>query len=200
MHQEHGTNKTLPDTYPALTEAHETWLISRITEKDRKAFEILYRSYFSRLLRFLSKLTRQNHLIEEVVNDTMMVVWQKAGTFNRSSKVSTWIFSISYRQFLKANGKADESVEANFDEMPDENGSLPEQELDLRQVQKKIIQVLDTLPFEQRSVVILTYYHGMGYEDIAETMSCPVNTVKTRMFHARQKMKKLLSDYQRGAL
>ena len=55
-------------------------------------------------------------------------------------------------------------------------------------------RALRALPMEQRVVVSLTYYHEMGYKEIAETMECPVNTVKTRMFHARQRLRFMLSD------
>ncbi len=74
----------------------------RVAAKDRRAFDVLYRAYYRRLTRFLEQLTRRPHLTEEALNDTMLVVWRKAHTFDGSSRVSTWIFGIAYRKALKA--------------------------------------------------------------------------------------------------
>lgn len=179
---------------------HEATLIRRIAKEDRVAFEELYRLYFPRLVQFLRVLTRNVHLTEEVINDAMLVVWQKAGTYNYTAKVSTWIFSIAYRRGLKAIKKMDEPVDADFENTSGSIDFEPEHGLNCRQLKARIEDALNELPQEQRSVVALTYYHGMAYEEIAQTMECPINTVKTRMFHARRKLKSLLFAYQKEAL
>lgn len=175
-------------------ELDESGLLLRIRGGDRLAFQILYRAYFSRLARFLDRMTRNVPLVEEIINDTMLVVWQKADTFDGSCKLSTWIFAIAYRQALKALRGLDVPLEPQEDQAG-EAGAEPEHALAARQLQRGVSRALDQLPMEQRMVVSLTYYHGMAYQEIAETMDCPVNTVKTRMFHARQKLKDMLSDH-----
>ncbi len=174
-------------------EAVEVRLIGLIAKGDLPAFETLYRGYFPRLTRFLDRMTRSAHLIEEVVNDTMLVVWQKAQTFDHTSKVSTWVFAIAYRKALKAIGAFDDPVDADCDDYTGLSENEPEQEFSRQQLQGLMAQALDALPSEQRHVVSLAYYHGMDYGEIAEIMDCPVNTVKTRMFHARRRMKTILS-------
>lgn len=169
----------------------EAGLVERIGRGDRLAFQALYRAYFPRLARFLGRMTRSAPLIEEVVNDTMMVVWQKAATYDGSSKVSTWIFGIAYRQALKGLRGLDEPVEFAVEPFAAADQE-PEQAAEDKQLREGVSQALDALPFEQRMVVSLTYYHDMAYQEIAETMGCPVNTVKTRMFHARQRLKAML--------
>lgn len=176
-------------------EAVEVRLIGAIAKGDAQAFEALYRGYFPRLARFLDRMTRSAHLIEEIVNDTMMVVWQKAGTFDGTSKVSTWIFAIAYRKGLKAIGAFDDPVESDSDEYASAAQNEPEQEFSHQQLQSLLGKTLDALPAEQRHVVNLAYYHGMDYGEIAEIMACPVNTVKTRMFHARRRMKVMLAPH-----
>lgn len=169
-------------------------LVRLVGGGDRLAFQALYRAYFPRLARFLDRMTRNVPLLEEIVNDTMLVVWQKASSYDGSSKVSTWIFGIAYRQALKALRGLDEPLE----EAPDVAGEEwhePEYALAALQLQRGVGRALDALPLEQRAVVCLTYYHGMAYQEIAETLSCPVNTVKTRMFHARLRLKDMLSDH-----
>ena len=79
-------------------DSDEARLLGSIAAGDRAAFEKLYRVYFSRLTRFIGRMTRNAPLIEEIVNDTMLVVWQKAATFDGSCKPSTWIFAIAYRK------------------------------------------------------------------------------------------------------
>src|SRR5690349_14045612 len=75
-------------------------LLERIGRKDLRAFEDLYRAYHPRLSRFLINILRRAHLVEEVLNDTMMVVWRQPERYNGRSKVSTWIFAIAYRKAL----------------------------------------------------------------------------------------------------
>ena len=168
-------------------------MIGLIAKGDLSAFESLYRTYFPRLTRFLDRMTRSPHLIEEIVNDTMMVVWQKANTFNHTAKVSTWIFAIAYRKAMKAVTAFDDPVESDSESYLAPAEDSPEHELDQKQVKKILLLALDMLSFDQRNVVNLAYYHGMGYAEIAEIMECPINTVKTRMFHAHRRIKALVS-------
>jgi RNA polymerase sigma factor (sigma-70 family) len=174
---------------PDLDEAR---LLARIAGGDKHAFEALYRVYFSRLQRFLRRLSRSPELIEEVVNDTMLVVWQKAASFDGTCKVSTWVFAIAYRKALKGMKLSDEPLESDATQYVDETGRQPDQELDLRQLRQSVALALEQLPLAQRAVAVLAYYHEMGYSDIADVLDCPLNTVKTRMFHARQKLKESL--------
>jgi RNA polymerase sigma-70 factor (ECF subfamily) len=186
-------NTRLPAGEAEAREAMEVRLIGLSAKGDLQAFESLYRVYFPRLTRFVGGKTRSAHLIEEIVNDTMLVVWQKAQTFNHTSKVSTWLFAIAYRKAMKAIGAHDDPVESDQADYPALEADEPEVELNRLQIQKLLMSALDGLPVEQRNVVSLAYYHGMGYEEIADIMDCPVNTVKTRMFHARRRMKAVLS-------
>src|SRR3954466_8975293 len=79
----------------------ERALLERVKSHDVDAFERLYRIYQPRLARFLLTLVRRPQLVEEVLDDTMMAVWQTAGGFRGTSKLSTWIFAIAYRKALK---------------------------------------------------------------------------------------------------
>lgn len=176
-------------------EAAEVGLVRQVAGGDRAAFHTLYKLYFGRLARFLNRMVRCSAMIEEVINDTMLVVWQKADSFDRSCKVSTWIFAIAYRQALKAINAGDEPVEADLDLHAGDVRLEPESIAMKQQMCEGVGVALDALSVEQRVVVSLAYYHDMGYQEIADTMGCPLNTVKTRMFHARQRLKVLLSAH-----
>lgn len=177
----------------SIVDAGDARLIGQVADGDRRAFESLYRGYFPRLTRFLNSMTRSVPLIEEIVNDTMLVVWQKAHTFDGSCKVSTWIFAIAYRKACKAIRGLDEPVDVDPDLLEGDAGLTPEHELEHQRLRRAIGSALDDLPAAQRAVVQLTYHHEMGYADIAAIMDCPVNTVKTRMFHARRRLRQLLA-------
>jgi RNA polymerase sigma factor (sigma-70 family) len=169
----------------------EAALLRQVSERDRRAFELLYRVYYRRLARFLAQVTRRPQLVDEIVNDTMLVVWRKAATFNHASRVSTWIFAIAYRKALKALRRA---AEPPLTPWEGECGSAdgPEAELIARESRNRLRRALTGLSAEQRAVVELTYFHGYAYREIAQIVGCPVDTVKTRMFHARRKLKVLL--------
>jgi RNA polymerase sigma-70 factor (ECF subfamily) len=173
-------------------ETAEAQLLARVAGGDRHAFERLYRAYFPRLGRFLSRMARSATLVEEVINDTMLVVWQKAGSYDSSCKVSTWVFAIAYRKALKGLKLSDEPLDLDVEQAAAEDDA-PEPAAERQQLQAAVLHALDCLPMQQRIVVVLAYYHDMDYAEIAGIAGCPLNTVKTRMFHARRKLKELLA-------
>jgi RNA polymerase sigma-70 factor (ECF subfamily) len=171
-------------------------LLARIAGGDREAFERLYHAYFPRLTRFLHRTTRNLQLIEEIVNDTMLVVWKKAPSWDASCKVSTWIFAIAWRRARKALHGADEPVDGAPELLEAGPDSQPDRQFARLRQHQAVDAAVNALPVEQRAVVQLTYFHDMGYADIAEVLGCPENTVKTRMFHARRRLATLLADRQ----
>ena len=172
---------------------HELELLRRTTARDREAFQELYRLYHRRLARFLTRMTRHFEVAEEIINDTMWVVWERAADFRGASQVSTWIMGIAYRRALKTLRRASMQIHsADVDAPADvEDASVAVDEADRRDI---VMRALAQLPIEQRLVVEFTYYLGHSCADIAEIMDCPVNTVKTRMFHARRKLRVLLPE------
>ncbi|HEY2662527.1 MAG TPA: sigma-70 family RNA polymerase sigma factor [Caulobacteraceae bacterium] len=168
-------------------------LIDRISKRDLRAFEDLYRVYHPRLTRFLTNILRRPHLVEEVLNDTMMVVWDRPGGYNGACKVSTWIFAIAYRKALKALRRQDEPLEDKHADSRASPEADPEQQVEQRQISEVLFGAIGELSADHRAVVDLTYYHDAGYREIAEIMACPVDTVKTRMFHARRHLKSKLA-------
>jgi RNA polymerase sigma-70 factor (ECF subfamily) len=173
-------------------DALDVALMARVVARDLAAFETLYRIYDPRLARFLGLMIAHRTIVEEVLNDTMLVVWNRAATYNHESKVSTWIFAIAYRTALKALHRYDEPLADPVDEPAAEQPG-PEQRHADGQTRAALMRTLDMLSNEQRSVLVLTYFHDLPYAEIAQIMSCPVDTVKTRVFHARRRLRALLS-------
>ena len=169
----------------------ELALLRKVALKDRKAFEALYHLYYRRLFGYLLKLTRRADLVEEVLNDVMLAVWKGAAGFDGRSRASTWIFGIAYHKALKALARRPlepDEPEGPEPVEPDEPESLAAR----RELAGVLGQALGALPAEQRAVVELAYYYGLPYQEVAEIVGCPVNTVKTRMFHARRRLRELL--------
>jgi RNA polymerase sigma-70 factor (ECF subfamily) len=187
-----GTADQNARTSPRPAPPDEAGLIGRVVSGDMRAFEELYKIYHPRLSRFIGNIVRRPHLVSEVLNDTMMVVWNKPQSYNGTSKVSTWIFSIAYRKSLKALKRNDEPVEDPDADLRASPDAGPEQELGDRQVREVLLNAMNRLSSDHRTVVDLTYFHEAGYREIAEIMACPVDTVKTRMFHARRHLKTML--------
>lgn len=171
----------------------ESELLERVKAHDVDAFERLYRIYQPRLARFLINLVKRPQLVEEVLDDTMMVVWQTAGSFRGTSKLSTWVFAIAYRKALKARMRWPDPVEDDERDTQVSNDPAPDAELQRSRIHSALVTAMGSLSAEQRAVVDLTYFQGLGYREIAEILSCPVDTVKTRMFHARRRLKQALS-------
>jgi RNA polymerase sigma-70 factor (ECF subfamily) len=171
----------------------ERELLERVKAHDVDAFERLYRIYQPRLSRFVSNLVKRPSIVEEVLDDTMMVVWQTAGSFRGTSKLSTWIFAIAYRKALKARARWPDPVEDNDRDLRVSEDPAPDAELQRGRLRDTLVKAMAQLSTDQRAVVDLTYFHGLGYRDIAEIVNCPIDTVKTRMFHARRRLKQALS-------
>lgn len=179
---------------------YERELLQRTAAHDRRAFEDLYYAYHRRLARFLTRMTRHPELAEEIINDTMWIVWQRAGDFRGSSRVSTWVMGIAYRRALKAFRRASVQL-VPVDESPERASDVDAStEVEGFERVELVAQAVAELPLEQRLVVELTYYLGHSCAEIAEILDCPVNTVKTRMFHARRKLRARLPALCGGTL
>src|SRR6476661_658323 len=175
----------------AVGTARETDLIARVAEGDRRAFEELYNLYHRRMARFLTRLTHRYDVGEEIINDTFWVVWRKARAFRGESQPSTWILGIAYRKARNAFRSSSRILAVENPEAPPPP-LTSEESLRTEELRDWLVHALVQLPVEQRLAVELCYELGYSCEEISTIMSCPVNTVKTRLFHARAKLQKLL--------
>ncbi len=190
----------------ALTEAETTLeheedlaLIRSIARRDRQAFETLYYRYAPRLGRYAMKLLKQREAVDEVINDVMLVVWQNASRFDPEvSRPSTWLFGITHHKTLKMLSRSTSRAQA----LPLDAGGEgrqdaaaapdPEQAAMGRQLGTALADALALLSADHRSVIELAFSEDYSYQEIAAVTGCPVNTVKTRMFHARKRLARFL--------
>ena len=174
-------------------DASERELLERIAKsKDQAAFRTLYGNYYQRLSRLLSRMSVRREDIEEVINDTFWVVWTKAADFRGASQLSTWIIGIAYRRALNALRRA--KIRPVSDEPFDED-SISVESTDAAETDGQWLALgLTRLPVEQRMALELTYTLGHSCEEVAAILDCPVNTVKTRLFRARETLKLVLPE------
>ncbi len=170
---------------------HERRLLDRVVERDRLAFEQLFYAYHPRLQRFVTRMVKHAWLADEIVNDVMLAIWKGAKSFAGNSRVSTWIFGIAYRVSLKRLRRRRLRAIFVHNDIAIEQASH-DGGYDLDEQREWLQRGFDQLSARQRAVVELSYYSGYGYAEIGKILGCPENTVKTRMFHARRILKRVL--------
>ncbi len=178
------------------TDDHDRQLVARIAKRDSAALRALYMAHSTRIYRFVLSLARNETLAEDVVSETFLKVWQKAGSFEGQSKVSTWLLTIARNQAISVLRKR---TEAPID---DEKAAEQKDESDTQEIltAKKdkgavMRACIDKLSPAHREIIDLVYYQDRSIAEIAGILDIPENTVKTRMFHAR----KHLSEHFRRA-
>ncbi|HIQ07468.1 MAG TPA: sigma-70 family RNA polymerase sigma factor [Thiotrichaceae bacterium] len=171
-------------------------LMKLIAEGSQPAFTVLYKRYSPILLRFCSRMLNGDVALgADIVDEAMFEVWGSAGKFAGKSKPSTWIHSIARNKlidFLRKNSdsKIDKALlKISMDE------SEPSAEIGLAEEQRgqQIVRHMDKLSDDHREVLLLSYFKELSIKGISTTLNISENTVKTRLFYARQKFKKILS-------
>jgi RNA polymerase sigma-70 factor (ECF subfamily) len=130
---------------------------------------------------------------EDVLSETMFTVWKDAPRFRGDSKPRTWLYRIARNKAIDLIRKR---PAAPLSLVGDSNATARADDVDLR---LSLEQALAALSPDHREVVELTFFHGLSYDEIARVVGCPVNTVKTRMFWAKRKLRALLNPPEAGA-
>jgi RNA polymerase sigma-70 factor (ECF subfamily) len=172
--------------------AAEVLLLRRIADDDREAFVELFENYHPRLFTFLFRLTRSHGSAEELANDVLLTLWKSAGRFRGESKVSTWVFGIAYRQALTHIRKRKLKLVLFGDNDKAAQAASSIEPNDRLEREDWVRRGIDELPPKQKLTVMLVYFLGLSCEETSSVTGVPTSTVKTRMFHARRKMKQHL--------
>jgi len=184
-----------PNEPSAELEAELVALLGRMAAGDEAALADLYARLNRRIYAFALRRLSNPDLAEEVVVETLYEAWRHAGRFERRSKVSTWVLGIANH---KAMDKLRGSAARQWEELGDEAEQVADPEPDTysriaeRQQAEQIRNCMEALPDAQREALMLVFYEDMALGEVADLQSCPENTVKTRLFHARRKMRECL--------
>ena len=175
-------------------ETSDEALIGLIADGDKRAMQVLYARHNVRVFRFILRLTSNQSLAEDLVSEVFLDVWRQAEAFESKSQVSTWLLAIARNKALsmlrrRSNEELDDEV-AEFIEDPSDN---PEAAMFKSQRASVLQDCLTQLSPAHREIVDLVYYHEKSVEEVAEIISVPANTVKTRMFYARKRIGELMA-------
>lgn len=172
-------------------------LVERVRLGDKRAFELLVEKYRRRLLRLLSRMVRDPDEVEDIAQETFIKAYRALPNFRGDAAFYTWLYRIGVntaKNYLASRKKAMPTISDQSmgeDDEPDErlvaqDINTPESELLSKQVAMAVNQVVESLPEELRTAIVLREMEGLSYEEIAESMGCPIGTVRSRIFRARE--------------
>lgn len=170
-------------------------LLEKVASGDETAFTTLYRSVNRRVFAFALNQLRDETRAEEIVVDALHEVWKHPERFNATCKFSTWVIGIARYKILNAFRANAHSTDELTDEMSETIASDEAGPLDLavlRQREKGVRECMEKLTADHRECMHLVFFEGLSLGEIADLQACPENTIKTRLFHARQKIKNCL--------
>jgi RNA polymerase sigma-70 factor (ECF subfamily) len=189
----------------------DAWLVERAVAGDQKAFELLVIKYQRRIQRLIGRMVRDVDLVEDIAQETFIRAYRALAQFRGDAQFYTWLYRIAVNTAKKAlmDLKRNPTVSENSFKSDDDDETSPvENELtssetpDAVLASKEIAQIINTaleaLPEELRQAITLREIEGLSYEEISEAMNCPIGTVRSRIFRAReaisQKVKPLLEN------
>jgi RNA polymerase sigma-70 factor (ECF subfamily) len=174
----------------------EADLLAAVAMGRQSAFERLYGLYEVRVYQYVNTLVYDAALAEEIVGDTMLAVWRGAGTYTGTSRVSTWIFGIARHKALDAIRRTSRHRQREVEldgaaDMPNPHDRPDEGVLrdELTAVTQRALALLSC---EHQEILRLVFHEELPYEEISSLLRIPVNTVKTRVYYAKQRLKEQL--------
>lgn len=172
-------------------------LVERVQHGDKKAFELLFSKYQRKLMRLVSRLVRDQAEAEDVVQEAFIKAYRALPQFRGDSAFYTWLYRIGIntaKNYLVTQGRrAPTSTDADVEEAEtfDDGEHLrdintPESMLATKQIAQTVNQAMESLPDELRTAISLREIEGLSYDEIADVMQCPIGTVRSRIFRARE--------------
>lgn len=172
-------------------------LVERVQRGDKAAFDLLVVKYQRKIFRLLSRLIRDTAEIEDVAQEAFVKAYRALPNFRGDSAFYTWLYRIAIntaKNYLVSQGRrAPTSTQADIEDAEtfDDGDHLrdlntPDSMLVTKQVAQAVNRAIDQLPEDLRTAIVLRELEGLSYEEIAESMQCPIGTVRSRIFRARE--------------
>ncbi|TXH62171.1 MAG: RNA polymerase sigma factor RpoE [Tolumonas sp.] len=171
-------------------------IVERVQRGDKQAFNLLVTKYQRKIMNVVSRYVSNSGDIADVVQEVFISAYRFLPSFRNDSAFYTWLYRIAVntaKNYLTSNGRRSPGVEVDIDdaEQYDSGEALrdiasPERLLSSDQVRKTVVNALQSLPEDLRTVITLREIEGLSYEEIADVTGCPVGTVRSRIFRARE--------------
>lgn len=183
-------------------------LVERVQRGEQAAFDLLVRKYQSRILAVIGRYISDFSEAQDVAQDTFIRAYRALGNFRGESAFYTWVYKIAIntaKNHLVASGRRPPTDDVAVDDAMHfgsdsqlKDRATPENELLRQEIERNVTAAVDELPEELRMAITLREVDGLSYEEIAETMNCPIGTVRSRIFRAREaidrRIRPLLSE------
>ena len=188
----------IPPQEPVKASDSDAMLVERTVAGDQKAFELLVIKYQRRIQRLIGRMVRDVDLVEDIAQETFIRAYRALAQFRGEAQFYTWLYRIAVNTAKKAlmDLKRNPTVSENaFKSDDDETSPLeneltssetPEAILAGKEIAQMVNAAMEALPDELRQAISLREIEGLSYEEIAEAMSCPIGTVRSRIFRARE--------------
>jgi RNA polymerase sigma-70 factor (ECF subfamily) len=171
-------------------------LLERIVQRDEAAFRELYRGFSRRLYAYVLRQLGDPAQAEEIVADTLYEVWRAPEKFRGASQFSTWLIGIARNKVLMAfRSRKPDQQHDDIDDVADSMAADDPSAFELLAQQQRhegVRHCMDRLSDDHRECIHLVFYEGLSLAEVASLQACPEGTVKTRLFHARNKLKTCL--------
>ncbi|WP_179954162.1 RNA polymerase sigma factor [Denitrobaculum tricleocarpae] len=186
---------TLDEETGALEQESSTLLMKRVAKGDEKAFAALYSDLETRVYRFILSKLNDPFEAADILNETFLEVWKSAEKFEERSKPSTWIFGIAYHKVMDHHRKKKPTQLDDLDQCDpvDESADQAAAMIALEE-SDHLHHCLGKLKPAFRAVLELSFFEDLPYREIAEIISCPEGTVKTRVYHAKEALRHCLAQ------
>ena len=187
-----------------MSDAPETdlQLVERVRKGDKRAFDLLVIKYQHKILGLVSSYVRDFQEVQDVTQEAFIKAYRAVGQFRGDSAFYTWLYRIAIntaKNHLVSKGRRPPDTDVDVHDVegfetssPLRDLETPENNLQKNQVEAAIYGVINNLPDELRTAVTLREFEGLSYEEIAQVMSCPVGTVRSRIFRAREAIDKVI--------
>jgi len=188
----------------ATEQATDQQLVERVQKGDKRAFDLLVLKYQHKIAGLVSRYIHDSHEVLDVTQEAFIKAYRAIGRFRGDSAFSTWLYRLAIntaKNYLvsKSRRPPDTDVEVGDAEYFEGSGKLrdndsPEHELYREELENVVFKAIEQLPEDLRTAVSLREFDAMSYEEIAEVMQCPVGTVRSRIFRAREAIDKQIMN------
>ena len=185
----------LPSCPASPAEDEDVVLLHRIAAQDQHAFATLYRRYAPPVRRFLMHYLVQADCVDDVLQEVMLVLWQRPSACPPGVPLPAWLYGIARHKARKALARVAASVLSP--QARDLDADDPERLVLCQEEQGVLERALDALPFYERTALVLRVHHGWSYAEIAVRMDTPISTVRTRIARARHHLQRRMAGVER---